>query len=67
MFSVMPEDIVKVPGYFNTVDRYFREYEVPEEIKVSLLNPFLSKAAQTAVLNVPNADIAEFLDLDLQT
>ena len=59
VLTVMPEDIVEVSGYFNTKNRYFKKYEVSEEIRVSLLNPFLYKSAQTAVLNVPNADIAD--------
>jgi hypothetical protein len=42
----IPQVISDVPMYFDAVDRIFTEYSVPDNIRISLLNPYLSSAAR---------------------
>ena len=58
---VMPSEIADVPMYFEAVERIFFEYNVPQEIKVQLLTPFLSKEAQKLVVTLPEDDLSNYL------
>ena len=56
----MPDDITEIPLYLESVNRVFREYNVPPEVKVPLLNPFLSKAARKLIVTLPVDEVADY-------
>ena len=56
----MPQQLTEIPIYLDTVDRIYRVYEVPNEIKRSLLNPYLSTAARKLVVTLPAVDVADY-------
>ena len=56
----MPTDVQEVALYLEEVDSIFRTYEVPNDIKVNLLNPYLSPAARKLVHTLPADDIRTF-------
>ena len=53
VLTKMPEKIEDVPTYFVMVDNTFQELSVPEELKVTLLKPFLTEKALKAMTNLP--------------
>ena len=58
----MPSDnlITEIPIYFLEVESIFVKYSVPENIRVSLLNPYLSTAARKLVHTLPPDDVNTF-------
>src|ERR1043165_8893411 len=56
----MPNQITEIPVYFDTIDRIFLEYNVPDEIKVNILNPYLSLSARKLVTALPAQDLVTY-------
>jgi hypothetical protein len=46
----MPHQAAEIPLYSDAVDRIYAEYEIPDNIKISLLNPYLSPAAHKLII-----------------
>jgi hypothetical protein len=57
----MPQKITEIPVYLDTVDRIFSEYNVKDDIKINLLNPYLSVAARKLVVTLPQQDMADYV------
>src|SRR5271165_6666058 len=57
----MPQQLAEIPLYLDTVDKIYAEYGVPDDIKISLLNPYLSPAARKMVVTL-QGDVATDYD-----
>ena len=56
----MPNDINEIPVYLDTLDRIFTEYNVPNEIRINLVNPYLSSAARKLIVSLPADDLTDY-------
>src|SRR6218665_422820 len=52
----MPNDIMEVPLYFETVENAFRSFEVDRRYSVKLLLPLMTQRARTVINRVTLAD-----------
>src|SRR5260221_10044216 len=48
-FYKMPEDPMEIPVFFDYADRHFETNHIDEELKLSLINPYLSDKARRLV------------------
>ena len=49
----MPQDVLDIPVYFDSVDRIFNSNTIPADIQTVLLNPYLSDKARRLVIRLP--------------
>ena len=56
----MPQQFSAIPVYFDTVDKFYDEYNVPDEVKISLLNPYLSVAGRKLFVTLPTEDVESY-------
>jgi hypothetical protein len=62
-FAKMPSDPVEMNSYFDSIENLFARFEVPNDLKVALLRPYLSERAQTLLTRMDKAIVASYDDV----
>jgi len=56
----MPEDVAEIPVYLDNVERRFEDFQVPDEIRVDLLQAYMSQKALRLLNLVDKTEIDTF-------
>ena len=56
----MPIDVVVLVSYFKDVEQLFSNFEVPDDLKVQLLRPYLNEKAKTLVTRMDTAQSTDY-------
>ena len=56
----MPQDSIEIVNWFQNLEQLYRNYEVPDSLKVDLMRPYLNYKAKTLLGRLQSTEIVDY-------